>query len=571
MIRCRRIVLWWSALLVMISSLPALAVPTQMTYTGYLTKGGKPVTATVPTVLVKLFPQATGGIVSEWEESFKNVSVTDGVFTLVLGKVKPLGAHVFKGVLPKYAEVVLGGQTMTPRLPLVSVPHAFTAQNCTGHLTPKSVKVGGQEVINTSGAWVGPVSTTSEKDPVFIKSAAGGIAPAHVSNWNSAAACGAGTMGAGRVPRCNGSALVAGSIYDDGKNVGIGTTNPGTKLYVSGGVTATKGYSIQDGSSTLGLDGSALRLYGGGGLKLTVYNGSKKVFVDGLVVAKTTGHVGVGTTMPDAPMHVHDGDSKGRAIRLTRKGYSDNFDMFISSGLTGKPGLRMKMNNKDIMFIQSNGHVGIGKTNPHPAFNLDVVGSINTNNEFVISGSSGHNRITNSQGTEWIKWTATGGGGDIIVATANTERMRVTNKGNVGIGTSKPGSYMLNVAGPTYCSSGQWSGSDQRWKKNVAPLERPLDRVTRLKGVTFNWKTHKHPDKGFPAGKQIGLIAQEVEKVVPEVVMADGEGYKAVSYEKLTPLLIEAIKAQQRTIEQQQKQYRTLLARVSALEAKVHR
>jgi len=113
--------------------------------------------------------------------------------------------------------------------------------------------------------------------------------------------------------------------------------------------------------------------------------------------------------------------------------------------------------------------------------------------------------------------------------------------GNVGIGTVSPGSYTLYVNGTAY-STGGWSGSDQRWKKNIAPLENSLDRVRDLSGVSFEFRNGELDEIEFPEGRQIGLIAQEVEKVVPEVVRTDDDGYKAVAYEKLTALLVEAVK-----------------------------
>jgi hypothetical protein len=67
--------------------------------------------------------------------------------------------------------------------------------------------------------------------------------------------------------------------------------------------------------------------------------------------------------------------------------------------------------------------------------------------------------------------------------------------------------------------------------------------------VYYNWDRAKWPKKNFTEGKQVGLIAQEVEKVVPEVVNTDKEGYKSLSYDKLTAVLIEAVKEQQKEIE----------------------
>ena len=64
----------------------------------------------------------------------------------------------------------------------------------------------------------------------------------------------------------------------------------------------------------------------------------------------------------------------------------------------------------------------------------------------------------------------------------------------------------------------------------------------KLQGVNYFWKTKEFPDKQFTDTKQIGFIAQEIEKIYPEVVMTDKDGYKSVDYSRLTPVLVEAIK-----------------------------
>ncbi len=100
----------------------------------------------------------------------------------------------------------------------------------------------------------------------------------------------------------------------------------------------------------------------------------------------------------------------------------------------------------------------------------------------------------------------------------------------------------LWVKGSAMCSLGVWSSSDQRWKKNITPIPNALNKVAQLNGVNFNWKTDEYPEKNFSEGRQTGLIAQEVEKVLPELVHTDKEGYKSVSYDKITAVLIEAVK-----------------------------
>jgi hypothetical protein len=98
-----------------------------------------------------------------------------------------------------------------------------------------------------------------------------------------------------------------------------------------------------------------------------------------------------------------------------------------------------------------------------------------------------------------------------------------------------------------------FSTSDKRLKKYIKNIKNPLDKISKINGVTFEWK--KADDKmkkevhSFE-GNDVGVLAQEVEKVLPEVVATRDNGYKAVRYEKIIPLLIEAIKDQQKQIDE---------------------
>lgn len=99
-----------------------------------------------------------------------------------------------------------------------------------------------------------------------------------------------------------------------------------------------------------------------------------------------------------------------------------------------------------------------------------------------------------------------------------------TPAGNVGIGTIAP-SYTLQVNGSVAGTS--WTAtSDARMKKDVETLSGALDKITALRGVAFSWDRESHPERNFPEGRQIGFIAQEVEKIIPEVVTEDGKGIK---------------------------------------------
>jgi len=110
--------------------------------------------------------------------------------------------------------------------------------------------------------------------------------------------------------------------------------------------------------------------------------------------------------------------------------------------------------------------------------------------------------------------------------------------------------YGLVVYGQAYCSSGAWTSSDLRLKKNIDPVSNALGSILKLNGVKFDWRTEEFPEMGFTKAKQIGLIAQDVEKVIPELVNEGPNGYKSVDYSKIAPVLIEAIKEQQKMIDE---------------------
>jgi hypothetical protein len=96
--------------------------------------------------------------------------------------------------------------------------------------------------------------------------------------------------------------------------------------------------------------------------------------------------------------------------------------------------------------------------------------------------------------------------------------------------------------------------SDQRFKTDIGTLESALERVRKLRGVRFRFRTEEFPERSFSDEKQAGFIAQEVEKVIPEVVQTDSSGWKTVAYGNFAPYLVEAIKAQDRVVSALQSQ-----------------
>ena len=186
--------------------------------------------------------------------------------------------------------------------------------------------------------------------------------------------------------------------------------------------------------------------------------------------------------------------------------------------------------------ILQNGNVGIGTT--APGYGLEVAGSAFVGNSFYVqsvSGAYSDLSLSNYEGNSEISITST--------EITHTSAKHIFNVGNVGIGTTAPG-YTLTVAGTAWVTSGAWSGSDARWKQNIQPIASSdaLNKVMQLSGVTYNWNQLDFPQNNFDSLTHLGFIAQEVEKIVPDLVTTGADGYKGVDYNGFAPLVIEAIK-----------------------------
>lgn len=94
----------------------------------------------------------------------------------------------------------------------------------------------------------------------------------------------------------------------------------------------------------------------------------------------------------------------------------------------------------------------------------------------------------------------------------------------------------VSSSGDLKISGSLTQSSDVRLKKDIRKIENPLDKIQQINGVTFNWKDSENQNR------EMGVIAQDVQKVAPELVEEDAEGYLSVSYSNMMGLLIEAIK-----------------------------
>ena len=338
------------------------------------------------------------------------------------------------------------------------------------------------------------------------------------------------------------------SITKDGK-VGIGTPNPNRLLTIQGAAGTYLNVKSENGlhEVLLGADGS-------GGIVSTMTNHDLQLRAgenSTKVVIRANGNVGLGVLAPEATLQVA-GDlaiqsipssgprnlpagatmiwNDGTWLRLNQ-----NLDfgkpifgvhtpgLFASRSLNiggggnwGEPGAGN---------VWITGRVGIGTTSP--ALTLDVKGDLGRDDgpaTLHVFGS----RIGDIGGG--ILFLRSGGG--IVTFDGND---------NVGIGTASPVAK-LDVAGEVNATN-IFVISDERFKTNVKPLSTVLEKLDKIRGVSFEG-SETHKALGIPAGRrEIGVIAQELETVFPELVVARGPNqYRAVDYGRLAVVVLEAVK-----------------------------
>ncbi|MFM1792449.1 MAG: hypothetical protein RLZZ252_803 [Bacteroidota bacterium] len=294
---------------------------------------------------------------------------------------------------------------------------------------------------------------------------------------------------------------------------------------------------------------------------------------------------GIGTTTPKTKLHVKD---NGGTFRIegtdhvfmelypqgatTRYGYfgypgaSSTVLTFMNQFSTGT--MAWGTNNTTRMFLLSDGKLGIGNSSPGSTLTVGstdgtVPGEI-TLNPTAASNEGGQINFKRSLNGSTVDWSIDQYGTSAsdarfrIFNTSELNGMVIKENGFIGMGNSAP-TVRLQVTGDIIANSIAGS-SDARFKTNISPITNSLQKVLALRGVHFNWNTTAFPERMFSDKKTIGFIAQEVEKVVPEIVQTENtpEQYKSVHYDKVVALLVEAIKEQQKQINQLQKQVKKL-------------
>ncbi len=266
----------------------------------------------------------------------------------------------------------------------------------------------------------------------------------------------------------------------------------------------------------------------------------------------STGKVGLRTATPVLDLHINTGDTPAMRLEQNSGGgftaqtwdVAGNEANFFIRDVTGGSRLPLRIRPgapTSSIDIAADGKIGMGIASPVTFLHLKVPGA--TDN-VVQSFENGSRRWS-------IGVNGTTNAFRIADNTAGFARLTILNTGSVGIGTETP-LDTLHVAGEVRVNSCvKNSGgtaiagtcvSDERLKKNVAPFSTMLDQVTRLQPVYYDWRADEFPEYGFGNEKSYGLIAQEVERALPDLVAADALGFKTVNYTKIPLVILQALK-----------------------------
>ncbi len=324
-------------------------------------------------------------------------------------------------------------------------------------------------------------------------------------------------------------------VIDSSGRVGIGTASPGHNLDVSGTARFT--------GATLGVSGATT-------LADSVVIGTTDSTVGTSVFTVTTSVTSAGNTLSD----LNAGGSLSLDGEITLGSTIRGTSSHMFAVLSGNQG--SITSGTDIVFDTDRGSSGVTLNTSTGVFTLEAnktyvleaalyvqwgsaataqYGWTDSGGTALTGGIDGFGRSANANASESDQETAKA----IITTTSATDvKVRVSNSGVTGtIASNRSWASIVEVG-----TTDSTLSSDRRLKRNIEPLASISDDLALLQPVLLDWRSEEYPHMGLGTGRQLGLVAQDVEKVLPQLVTEGADGFKRVSYEHIPMLLLQGIK-----------------------------
>lgn len=354
------------------------------------------------------------------------------------------------------------------------------------------------------------------------------------------------------------------AVYvDNNGNVGIGTTNPAFPLSLGSSLGYTKLALYETGLNNnygIGIGAGAFILHLSGSQARFAFFDSDDSNANEVFTIKGNGKVGIGRVSPhsDTKLHVESNDLYAGYFISDSLSYDTHV---IHAELTATG--------------QNDAIAGFGRSAPELQFGIGGKFEGGYTGVYAVAEESGIGLRYGLRGY--------GANGEINHGIFGQAFGGTTNYGVYGLGSGgSSNNYGVYASGNLAYTGSLIHVSDSKFKENIRPLSGSLNKLMKLKPKSFNYTSdEKYAHMNLPTGEHYGLIAQEVEQVLPELVSDNshpsatesrGEksddppiNYMGLDYMELIPVLIEAVKEQQTIIEKQQEEINQLKSKVNQL------
>ena len=322
--------------------------------------------------------------------------------------------------------------------------------------------------------------------------------------------------------------LTANTFY--ASNVALGPVSPFYPLNISTGAGGTTVYAAYITSSNASAGNIRVQMNNNVNPLLYFINNG----YTGVVVANSTvNQMQIGKVFEGAPVI--------SAVDNLQIAYDSNNDgVGVFEIAKGSLGGRIGTDGTSVVRLTNTGNVGLSNTAPVDRLSVNGTSYLQGNVTFTqgiidstgTQGTAG--QVLTSNGTGNVYWSTVSGGGSVNTASQYTWTNTQTFSNNITFS----GLMLANTINATTISATDFNNiSDISLKENIITITGGINKIMELNPVSFQWKTN-----GI---KSYGLIAQEVEKIIPEVVIEKEDGVKSVSYLQIISFLISAIKEQQ--------------------------